>query len=149
MELVPPWFFRFSLAYNPWHFKSSIFVLSINPFTRSMDESIKQELYMWACHASPARAWSAPPATSGGGGLKALVWFWWINETLSANLVYQSDHEIGSTIPSGGAMLKIMMMVWWPWWSSAWTWKRRKRKTKNLRQRWNLIWAFWFGDRDT
>ena len=35
--------------------------------------------------------------------LKALVWFWWIDETLSANLVYQSDHEIGSTIPSGGA----------------------------------------------
>ena len=31
------------------------------------------------------------------GQLKALVWFWWIDETLSANLVYQSDHEIGST----------------------------------------------------
>ena len=29
--------------------------------------------------------------------MKALVWFWWIDETLSANLVYQSDHEIGST----------------------------------------------------
>ena len=35
--------------------------------------------------------------------LKALVWFWWIDETLSANLVYQSNHEICSTIPSGGA----------------------------------------------
>jgi hypothetical protein len=35
--------------------------------------------------------------------MKALVWFWWIDETLSANLIYQSDHEIGSTIPSGGA----------------------------------------------
>jgi hypothetical protein len=35
--------------------------------------------------------------------LKALVWFWWIDETLSANLVYQSDHEIGSTISSGEA----------------------------------------------
>ena len=43
--------------------------------------------------------------------LKALVWFWWIDETLSANLVYQSDHEIGSTIPSDGAMVKIMMVV--------------------------------------
>ena len=29
--------------------------------------------------------------------LKALVWFWLIDETLSANLVYQSDYEIGST----------------------------------------------------
>ena len=29
--------------------------------------------------------------------LKALVWFWLIDETLSVNLVYQSDHEIGST----------------------------------------------------
>ena len=32
--------------------------------------------------------------------MKALVWFWVIDETLSANLVYQSDYEIGSTIPS-------------------------------------------------
>ena len=29
--------------------------------------------------------------------VKALVWFWLIDETLSANLVYQSDHEIGNT----------------------------------------------------
>ena len=29
--------------------------------------------------------------------LKALVWFWLIDETLIANLVYQSDHGIGST----------------------------------------------------
>ena len=29
--------------------------------------------------------------------VKALVWFWLIDETLSANLVYQSDYEIGST----------------------------------------------------
>ena len=40
--------------------------------------------------------------------LKALVWFWLIDETLSANLVYQSDHEIGSTTPSDEAMMKIM-----------------------------------------
>ena len=43
--------------------------------------------------------------------LKALVWFWLIDETLSANLVYQSDYEIGSTTPSDEAMAKIMTMV--------------------------------------
>ena len=43
--------------------------------------------------------------------VKAIVWFWLIDETLSANLVYQSDHEIGSTIPSNEAMTKIMTMV--------------------------------------
>ena len=43
--------------------------------------------------------------------VKALVWFWLIDETLSANLVYQSDYEIGSTTPSDEAMMKIMMMV--------------------------------------
>jgi len=37
--------------------------------------------------------------------LKALVWFWLIDETLSANLVYQSDYEIGSTTLSGEAMV--------------------------------------------
>ena len=53
------------------------------------------------CHQLPKR-----------GRLNALVWFWLIDETLSANLVYQSDHEIGSTIPSDEAMTKIMTM-WW------------------------------------
>ena len=43
--------------------------------------------------------------------MKALVWFWLIDETLSANLVYQSDHEIGSTTPSDEAMTKIMTLV--------------------------------------
>ena len=54
------------------------------------------------CHQLPKR-----------GRLKALVWFWLIDETLSANLVYQSDYEIGSTIPSGEANEDhdIMMMV--------------------------------------
>ena len=42
------------------------------------------------------------------GRLKALVWFWLIDETLSANLVYQDDYEIGSTTPSDEAMAKIM-----------------------------------------
>ena len=48
------------------------------------------------------------------GRLKALVWFWLIDETISANLVYQSDYEIGSTTPSDEAMAKIMttVMAW-------------------------------------
>ena len=43
--------------------------------------------------------------------MKALVWFWLIDETLSANLVYQDDYKIGSTTPSDEAMAKIMTMV--------------------------------------
>ena len=46
--------------------------------------------------------------------VKALVWFWLIDKTLSANLVYQSNCEIGSTTPSDEAMTKIrtMVMAW-------------------------------------
>ena len=43
--------------------------------------------------------------------LKALVWFWLTDETLSANLVYQSDYEIDSTTSSDEAMAKIMTTV--------------------------------------
>ena len=43
--------------------------------------------------------------------LKALVWFWLIDETLSANLVYQGDYEIGSTTTSDEAITKIMTIV--------------------------------------
>ena len=43
--------------------------------------------------------------------LKVLVWFWLIDETLSANLVYQNNCEIGSTTPSDEAMAMIMTMV--------------------------------------
>ena len=43
--------------------------------------------------------------------VKALVWFWLIDETLSANLVCQGDYEKGSTTPSDEAMTKIMTMV--------------------------------------
>ena len=43
--------------------------------------------------------------------VKALVWFWLIDETLSANLVDQDDYEIGNTTPSDEAMAKIMTMV--------------------------------------
>ena len=74
--------------------------------------------------------------------IKALVWFWWIDETLSANLVHLSDHEIGIIISSGEATVKIIMMVMPWWWSSAWTWKRRKRKIKTSRQMWNLYELF-------
>ena len=47
--------------------------------------------------------------------LKALVWFWLIDETLNTNLVYQSDYEIGSTILSGEANEDhdMMMMISW------------------------------------
>ena len=45
------------------------------------------------------------------GSVKALVWFWLIDETLSANLVYLSDYEIGSPTPSDEAITKIMTMV--------------------------------------
>ena len=62
--------------------------------------------------------------------VKALVWFWWIDGTLSANLVYQSDYEIGSTTPSDeeNEDHDMMMMAWW--WSNAWTWKKEKEKQK-------------------
>ena len=43
--------------------------------------------------------------------VKALVWFWLIDETLSANLVYQGDYEIGSTTPNDEAITKIMTLV--------------------------------------
>ena len=46
--------------------------------------------------------------------MKALVWFWLIDETLSANLVYPSDYKIGSTIPYGEANKDHDMMVI-PW----------------------------------
>ena len=55
------------------------------------------------CHQLPKR-----------GRLKDLVWFWCIDDTLSANLIHLSGHEIGSIIPSGDAMVKIIMMVM-PW----------------------------------
>ena len=46
-----------------------------------------------AAAAETERASSSPPTW-----VKALVWFWLIDETLSANLVYKSGHEIGSTL---------------------------------------------------
>ena len=47
--------------------------------------------------------------------VKALVWFWLIDETLSANLVYQSDYEIDSTTPSGEANKDHDIMMVIPW----------------------------------
>ena len=47
--------------------------------------------------------------------MKALVWFWLIDETLSVNLVYQSDYEIGSTTPSGEANEDLDLMMVMPW----------------------------------
>ena len=66
---------------------------------------------MSACDV-PTAGWIG--ATAGWeeqGQVKALIWFWLINETLSANLVYQVDYEIGSTTPSDEAITKIMTMV--------------------------------------
>ena len=54
-----------------------------------------------------------------------------IDETLSANLVYLSDHEIGSTIPSDKAMMKIMVMVM----IKCLDFKKKKGKNKSSRQR--------------
>ena len=70
-------------------------------WARNMD-SIKFQFISLCkgCHQLPKRE-----------RLKALVWFWVIDETLSANLVYQSDYEIGSTTPSDEVMTKIMTMV--------------------------------------
>ena len=47
--------------------------------------------------------------------VKALVWFWLIDETLSANLVYRSDYEIGSTTPSVEANEDDDMKMVMPW----------------------------------
>ena len=66
--------------------------------------------------------------------LKALVWFWLIDETLSANLVYQDDYEIRSTTPSDEAMTKIITLVM----IKCLNLKRRKRKTKGSRQRYKM-----------
>ena len=55
------------------------------------------------------------PSSVVGGCLKALVWFWLIDETLSANLVYQSNYEICSTTPSGEANEDHSMMMMMPW----------------------------------
>ena len=63
-------------------------------------------LETWKHGHVPSHNFSVPFAF-----VKSLVWFWLIDETLSANLVYQSNYEIGSTTPSDEAMAKIMTMV--------------------------------------
>ena len=57
----------------------------------------------------------AMPTPGARSPLKALVWFWLIDETLSANLVYQSDYAIGSTTPSDEANEDHDMMMVMPW----------------------------------
>ena len=81
--------------------------------------------------------------------MKALVWFWCIDETLSANLVYQSDYEIGGTFQvlkqmkmmtdDGDAMLMIKCLDL----------EKKKEKNKKLKAKVKLIGAFCFSDRDT
>ena len=73
--------------------------------------------------------------------VKALVWFWWIDETLSANLVYLSDHEIGSTI-------QVVEQWWRSWWwcgdhdGQVLGLEKKKEKNKNLKAKVISIWAF-------
>ena len=56
---------------------------------------------MWeGCHQLPKR-----------GRLRALFWFWWIDETLCANLVYQIDYEIDGTFQ----VVKQMKIMMWSW----------------------------------
>ena len=69
-----------------------------------------------------------PPSVSPCAYVKALVWFWLIDETLSANLVYQSDYEIGSTTPGedhddgdGMVMIKCLNL------------EKKKEKNKRLK----------------
>ena len=93
-----------------------------------------QFISLWkGCHQLPKR-----------GRLKALVWFWWIDETLSANLVYLSDHKIGSTIPSGEAMAKIMTMVMAWWWSKGSNLEKKKEKNKRLKAKVQIVGAILF-----
>ena len=80
--------------------------------------------YAWASNVNSIKSqfislWKGYHQLPKRGRLKALVWFWLIGETLSANLVYQSDYEIGSTTPSDEAMSKIMTMAMAWWWSNA------------------------------
>ena len=66
--------------------------------------------------------------------LKAQVWFWWIDETLSANLVYQSDYDIGGTLQ---VIKQMKIMTWWWWWhgdDQMLGLGKEERKTKSLRQ---------------
>ena len=49
------------------------------------------------------------------GEIESSSLFWLIDETLSANLVYQSDYEIGSTTPSVEANEDHDMMIVMPW----------------------------------
>ena len=82
--------------------------------------------------------------------LKALVWFWLIDETYWTNPMLKCVDKLGWSNPNGGAR-------WWSWrwwWpqdvdQALHIWKRRKRKTKmGLRQRYNHRSHFCFGDQN-
>ena len=72
------------------------------------------------------------------GPMKALVSFWLIDETLSANLVYQSNYEIGGTFQ----VVEQMKIMTWRWCchgdDKVLGLGKEERKTKDSRQRWNL-----------
>ena len=65
--------------------------------------------------------------------VKALVWFWLIDETLNANLVYQSDYEIGSTIPSVETNEDHDMMMVIPCDNQVLGLEKKKLKNKRLK----------------
>ena len=106
--------------WNSWNLSIS-FTHGKYAWASNMDSIEFQFISLWkGCHQLPKR-----------GRLKALVWFWLIDKTLSANLVYQSDYEIGSTTPSDEENEDhdmMMIMVWW--WSSTWSWKEEREQQK-------------------
>ena len=69
--------------------------------------------WWWCCHADD-QVLGFGKEERKTKGLKALVWFWWIDETLSAYLVYQSVYDIGSTTLSGKANEDHDMMMVMP-----------------------------------
>ena len=53
---------------------------------RVLQSSYSKEHHQCPCDGKDKKEEKGP---RGQAGVKALVWFWWIDETLSANLVYQ------------------------------------------------------------
>ena len=65
--------------------------------------------------------------------LKALVWFWLIDETLSANLVYLSEYEIGYAHSKWWSKIEVIMMVMVMEMIKCSGLKKKKEKNKRLK----------------
>ena len=101
---------------------------STRPNTRHQERAAVRCRLMW-CRAMWCLAAVRPRA------LKALVWFWLIDEILSAKLVYQSVHEIGSTFQVAKQM---KIITWWQWChgdDQALGLEKKKEKNKRLKAR--------------